>query len=225
MSFITVGIPSRNRLDSLRRCINSIAATIGCNFRICVLFGDDELGYKFLPAYPYVQKKNVSPRGYYVKDVNRTLDFMRETATAEYLLDYFVITQDDTEFVLPNWGNALISTLHRAFDNGYGAIDFFSQHGFSNVISRIAVFDNECDGKFLPEEYAHYFADSVRRQQLYDKNMFAWIDYKSPLECVCFHPHYATVDPTGLEARLRWFDQDEATFNARKKEYEAARTN
>lgn len=210
---ITIGIPSINRLDSLRRCINSIAATIGTDFRICVGFSD-EIGYNHLPPYPYVDKTLLLPREYYVKDLNRTFDFMKDTAPEEEPLDYILITQDDSEFIKPGWGPLVVNSLHRNFPHGMGAIEMFNPNGFSNYITRASLFD-QFDGKLLPEEYKHYFADSVRRQQLIDQGAFQAFNFSAPKDAIVHHPLYATTDPTGLEAREKWFDRDKAIYEKR----------
>jgi glycosyltransferase involved in cell wall biosynthesis len=211
---LTVGIPTVGRAEKLRHCVNSVLALAGCPVRVVLLFGD-YTAYHHFPDIPGVFKFLQVPRRYYVADVNTLFAKMHQWED----LDFFAITNDDSEFVMPNWGIRTIDTLMNNFEDGMGVIEMFVS-GMHDYLSRAKLFDEHYGGKLLPEHYVHFCADSERTMELRKNEQFVQFVPIKWGERIIRHEAYMVDDALSVENQEMWHARDHQVFEERKKLYE-----
>ena len=203
---ITLGIPTRGRLNNLWNCIDSAEALASEPFRLVLLLGDDEEGYKIfsqntsLNLFAFLS----TPRMFYYHDLQLLYQHMHEVGD----LDLFVIANDDCEFVVQDWDRIAKEQLYENFDDGMGVVSFW-QHPFHTFMSRAKLFDEQYDGILAPEDYVFYFGDSERHADLMERGQ--WVQSNPPL---IKHPMDAVhSDPTKYP--YCWFERDKRVYERR----------
>lgn len=133
---LNIGILTHRRLDHLRRCINSILATVNIDTTITVLFDDDEPSYQSLD-HPIVNKALVAPRHYYVRGMNRLYAVMEHAATtAGKDFDWLCFLNDDVEFLHHGWPLIIIESMIAKWGDGVGVAEMVAPEKCAHYITR-----------------------------------------------------------------------------------------
>ena len=207
---IAVGILSRLRPTNCRRCITSVVATIGCDHTIYVALDDDHISKQSLPHYRHCRYHVLQPRHYYVRGVNALFQWMKDSYQD---LDYFLIINDDTEFLLLDWGPRILETFDKAYPDGMGLMELSGEGGCTNFITRREFIDSQFNGYIGNPVYTMYFSDSELLNRLKELGCYtrAYIEGNYPVA-----DHAAEKDYTRLEVR-DWYERDKKVYEERRK--------
>ena len=198
---ISIGILTRHRLSDLRRCATSAMATVGIPANVIIAFDDDLSNFRACPNWHWAMKFPLPMRHYYVRGMNVLFALMKQYNPN---LDYFVVTNDDSEFLTPGWGEEAISTLHERFPDGMGVLELAHPDLCAHYVSRRAVFDAHFEGNLAHPEYTMYFSDNHLRNSLKDMDMFASIEGSGGKQII---NHYLSQDT--LREDLRYWRQSD----------------
>ena len=153
---ITLLCVSRNRLANLKRMVTSFISTVGCDFRIVIGHDEDFTSYTAMPGYPNMKNMLLHPRHYYCRGANALYAWAKVNIEG---FRYFVLTGDDTEFVVGNWGPALIKAYHRDLPQG-GVIDLVEPNACAHFFSAKEFYDEHFDGLLWDPVYTMYNSDT-----------------------------------------------------------------
>jgi len=209
---ITAGFLTRNRLPDLRRAVNSFIATVGVPFHVLVMFDDDSAGYNAYDPPPGVRKALVTMRHYYARGMNRMYQTMKETFPD---MDYFMVSNDDVEFLMPHWGVRTLNEFPNLFPNDQlGLLEIGGlEERCAHYVSRRALFDQHFDGLLAEPCYTMYYSDSELMQRLRTMNKYRVIEQSNAI-CI----HYIVRDSLRYEVE-RWWHADKAEYERRAKLY------
>jgi len=214
---IVMGIVTRQRPRQLRTCITSALATCGVPINFVVGFDDDYWGYQQCLTLNVVKPYLMVPRHYYVRGKNAVYTEARNLAEGK--ADYFVLSNDDSEWLAPNWGARAVNLLEHSFEGGQGVLELFANGHLAHFISRFDFLDGFTNGLIADPKYTMYFSDSDLRNRLIEQDKYKAIQIKgSKLEeyhnRVVTHQLSITSDHLAFEVQCAWWDIDEAIFNS-----------
>ena len=157
-----LGVVSRQRLGLLRHCLNSAIVNAGdVEFGATVVFDDDIEGYLACPEYPWLTKKLITPRHYYVRSVNTLISTIMEGP----LPDYIVSIDDDTEFIQTPWAEVCVSFFDEQFPDGLGLMDLLSHNECGQLFTTPA-FVKQMGGLLHDPAYLQFYADTDLRRKV-----------------------------------------------------------
>ena len=214
---IVMGIVTRQRPEQLRRCITSALATCGLPLRFAIGFDDDYWGYNQCPQFAAVTKEFLVPRHYYVRGKNAVYDIARDMAGDE--AEYFVLSNDDSEWLCPGWGQRAVELLESAFPDGQGCLELFSAGHLAHFIARFDFLDSFTGGVIADPRYTMYFSDTHLRNLLIEQDKYKNINLKGNMidqyhARVVMHQLSVTGDHLAFEVQSAWWDVDEKVYNS-----------
>jgi len=168
---LTLIIPSRGRLESLRRCVNSALAYAQDEVEILIGFDSDYNCYK---AYKFSNKSFGVPfdhRQYYVSTVNRLFN--------EILLwedvNLFAICNNDQEFIVPNWDRIAKNKFSEHFPDHMGVMEIGNHPdmSYNTFISSVWFWQKYYHGILFNPAFKQYYADTERLMSLEQNGHFA----------------------------------------------------
>ena len=208
---LTIIIPTRMRPNRLRRAIHSAVATVGMPTTVLVGWDHDLDGYNHCPDYPWLRKVDLPCRHYYVRAVNALYKYAKENIDG---FDYFVVCNDDDEFVFPNWGPAAIQALHKQFSDGMGLLELFAPGTIGHWLSRSQFFEETFHGRILEPCYTQYYADGELLDHL--RSIACYGSLLHEQQAVISHSLYGTADQLALQVRKAWLESDTEMYKERK---------
>jgi hypothetical protein len=214
---IVMGIVTRQRPAQLRTCITSALATCGVPLQFVVGFDDDYWGYQQCLTLDVVHPHLMMPRHYYVRGKNAVYAGARDLAEGN--AEYFVLSNDDSEWLAPNWGHRAVSLLEKSFEGGQGVLELFANGHLAHFISRFDFLDEFTGGMIADPMYTMYFSDSHLRNLLVEQEKYKAIHIKgSKLEeyhnRVVTHQLSITSDHLAFEVQCAWWEIDERVYNS-----------
>ena len=212
---IVMGIVTRQRPAQLRTCITSALATCGVPINFVVGFDDDYWGYQQCPTLSVVTPHLMVPRHYYVRGKNAVYDVANSLAVGK--AEYFVLSNDDSEWLAPNWGMRAVNLLEQSFEDGQGALELFANGHLAHFISRFDFLNEFTGGTLADPMYTMYFSDSHLRNLLIEQDKYKSIQVKgSKIEeyhnRVVTHQLSITSDHLAFEVQCAWWEIDEGIF-------------
>ncbi|KKK95153.1 hypothetical protein LCGC14_2675670 [marine sediment metagenome] len=208
-------ILSRNRGTILRRCLYSIMATCDVPYRITVAFDDDPDWRAIENIAPQAARILLRPRHYYVRGVNALFQHAR-TCTPE--MDFFVLLNDDVEFVVSGWAEGIIDFLKKQAPDGEGIVVLDEPEKCANYLSRVSFFDKHFDGLLAEPCYTMYYSDSelMERTKALGRYSHGTLSLKTDSGEVHAKVlrHHEVDDYTRTEVN-RWHKSDRETFERR----------
>jgi len=168
---LRVIIPSRGRLTSLRRCVNSAIALAAESVSVIVFFDEDEECYEAYDPPPNCRRVETT-RAYYVKLMNTAFDFIVDEGA-----DHFVICNNDQEFIEPGWDIVAMRKLYEKWDDGMGVLEIGNHESMSynTFISRTSFWQEHFNGKLFDPRFIQYYADTDRVKTLNENDQLARI--------------------------------------------------
>ncbi len=209
------GIVTRHRPDDVRRCVTSAIATAGAPMRIAILYDDDPVSFDMCPRWPYAQAINVTPRHYYVRGKNRMYQLAKEMAGDA---EYFVMSNDDSEWLRPDWLSSAQEALEKQFEDGMGIIEMFMSGHCAHWISKFKFIDEYLNGKLGDPRFTMYFSDTDMMLRTAGMDRYASIVPSGTMRDqyhnrIVAHKMAATADRTAYEVQSGWWEHDQAIFN------------
>ena len=212
---ITLLCVTRSRLPNLKRMVTSFISTVGCDFEIVVGFDDDFTSYNACPDYPRVHKVLLSPRHYYVRGANALYHFGKRNIKD---FGYFVLTGDDTEFIVTGWGPALIAAYERDYPEG-GVVDLVEPNACAHFFSHKDFYDSQFDGLLWPMEYTMYNSDTEMVCRLRQMGRLSHMKVNiSPTQQRAVMIHHLTKDAMRDELSY-WSYWDKLVYGIRAKQH------
>jgi hypothetical protein len=209
---LVVGFPSRKGLTAVRKCVNSIVATANMPTQIVIAFDDDDMSYRSCPNWPFVDTYLLRPRHYYCRAVNALFAHIEQAA--EGTTDYFMLTHDDVEFMVPDWGNLALETYNSVFPDGAGILELFSPGLCSHYVSRVSFIRDKFNGRLADPVYTNYFSDSHMLNQCAEEGWYGALLLEEGLNIIN-HDLYSTRDAASLEVQEAWFHRDKELYRER----------
>ena len=197
MPDLTVIIPSRGRLESLRRCVNSAIALATEPPSVIVYFDDDKECYEAYNQPPEVEKALFGPeRLYYVTTMNTAL---KDLINQE--VDYFIVANNDQEFIEPGWDQIALDKFEEKFPDGEGVLEIGNHEtlSYNTFISRTQFWQEHFDSQLFDPRFVQYYADTERVDRL---NCDDWLARLAP-GLVNTHACWDEVKHSGLEMMKR----------------------
>lgn len=211
-----VGILSRNRPDTLLRCVTNVQSLAGGPLLVGIALDDDLVTYQNFPRILGVSRLLLQPRHYYVRGTNAVYRFLRQLADGAGLpFDYVVILNDDVEFQVFGWYPAAIAYLHERFPDGMGLVEFGVPDACANFITRAAFIDEHFGGEPANPVYTMYCSDSELLSRLKAMGRYASVQVDSG-GAVLKHAQIQDA----LRAEMKpWYTLDQMQYNLRAKEF------
>lgn len=208
-------ILSRNRATLLRRCIYSIMATCDVPYHITVGFDDDPNWQNLKSIAPAATGILLRPRHYYVRGVNA---LFRQARLNRPEMDFFVLLNDDVEFVVANWASRVLAFIKEEVPDGSGIAVLDAPDKCANYLSRVSFFDEFFDGQLAEPCYTMYYSDSelMARAKALGRHFHGSLRVKTEggaMEMKVLK-HFVTDDDMRDEV-LRWSNSDKRTFERR----------
>jgi len=169
---LTLIIPSRGRLESLKRCVNSAIAYADQRPKICIFFDDCSEYYDAYNPPPQVFRYDMQPRAYYVKLIN-----MAFHALSKGTMDHFIICNNDQEFIESGWDIIAMDKLYEKWPDGMGVVEIGNGEtlSYNCFISRVEFWNKHYNGKLFDPRFKQYYADAERLACLNANEQFARI--------------------------------------------------
>lgn len=183
--------------------------------RVAIVFDDDPVSYDMCPRWPYAQAINVTPRHYYVRGKNRLYQLAKGMAGDT---EYFVMSNDDSEWLRPGWLAAAEEALEKQFEDGMGILEMFMQGHCAHYITKFKFIDEYMDGRLGDLRYTMYFSDTDMMLKATDVKRYCAIVPEGGMRDqyhgrIVAHKMSVTADRTAFEVQCGWWDQDQAVFN------------
>lgn len=155
---LTIIISSRGRLESLRRCVNSAIAYADRRPNIEIYFDDDQECFEAYTCPPNVVKDDIMERAYYVAIMNHAFDNLASD------VDYFIICNNDQEFIEPGWDIIAMDKLYEKWPDGMGVLEIGNHEdlSYNTFLSRTSFWVEHYDGKLFNPDFIQYYADTDR---------------------------------------------------------------
>src|SRR6266404_194391 len=111
---VAIIIPTKNNLEFLRACIDSIKKTTYRNYEVVIVDNesDDPLALDYLKSIPYRVLRIPSPDGFSFAAINNR-------AVEQVNTDYVLFLNNDTEVISPQWLSEIVGYMKMA---GVGAV-------------------------------------------------------------------------------------------------------
>ncbi len=206
---IAIGILSRLRPVSLRRCITSIISTVGANYDIYVAYDDDSISPSGIPPYPSYHPLVLQPRHYYVRALNALYSWMK---AENENLDYFALINDDIEFTLVDWAKEVTRLMSESWSDGMGVVELCGRENCANIVTRKQFVEDELDGVIANSVYTMYFSDTELLNHL---QAIKRIVAARTARNFSIATHHEDKDVVRLEA-LPWYEEDKRIYDKRK---------
>jgi hypothetical protein len=149
----------------------------------------------------------LKPRHYYVRGMNELYNAMKRLYPE---MHYFVISNDDAEWMAPDWGEMAIQTFEKLLPDGKGVLEMADPTSCAHYLSTREFFDEEFGGVLCRLEYTHYYSDSHLRHQLIDQKRYFVAENEDHLP-ICVH--HKTMDSVREEVRY-WLPRDGVIYEA-----------
>jgi hypothetical protein len=174
---------------------------------------DDIEGHDYCPDYRWLHKVLMPVRHYYVRAVNTLYNYAKQNIPG---FDYFIVCNDDDEFVRPGWGPQAIQELHRNFEDGMGVMEIFCPGALGHWMSRTQFFEDNFKGRILEPCYTQYWADGELLDRL--KHMGKYCAIAHEQHAMISHYKYGTLDHLASEVRRAWWGIDMHIYGERVRE-------
>lgn len=163
---VRLGVVARNRPAALLRCLQSAYCNAGSSITLTayVLFdGDAETPYA-IPRYRWANYIIQPLRMYYVSCANR---LVRDYLLAPPAPDFFVLTDDDTEFVGEGWAETAIQHHQQDFPDRIGVVELVDVNECCHFLTTPETVE-WLGGELYDSRYRQFFHDTVLMERLRD---------------------------------------------------------
>jgi hypothetical protein len=214
---LTFLIPTRQRPEQLQACINSIIATCGTfTPRFVVGFDDDYTNYSlFLKTSrnAEVQAHYLAPRHYFVRGMNA---LFKAANDAWDDFDYFVVCNDDDQFVYGGWDGAALDGYNAQFPDGLGVLELAFPKRLHTYFSRAQLFNDYFYGRLYNTAYTQFCGDHELLETLNAADKYRCVENLSSIFKVVKHYWGSTDDTLGQEVMGAWHGMDNTTLRMRR---------
>jgi hypothetical protein len=167
------------------------------------------------PHWSFATTINLSPRHYYVRGKNAVYRLAR---TISDECEYYVMSNDDSEWVRPGWLESAQGALEDHFEDGMGILELFMQGHCAHYITKFKFVDKYLDGRLGDPRFTMYFSDTDMLIKMQAINKYGAITFDGDWNHqyhsrIVNHQLDAKGDRTAYEVQSTWWHIDEQVFN------------